>query len=124
MVQAFPGPGEKHQISNNGGAQVRWRADGRELFYIAAEGRMMAVSIRYSSDGRALESGAPQTLFATRSASPTANKQTYAVSPDGQRFLMLTANQTASPIAVEPACSISGSANHSPMTGKCPARKS
>ena len=42
-VQAFPGPGRKWPISPAGGAQVRWSHDGRELFYIAADRRLMSV---------------------------------------------------------------------------------
>ncbi len=44
-VQPFPGPGAKVRISTNGGAQMRWRRDGKELFYIALDGRLMAVPI-------------------------------------------------------------------------------
>jgi Tol biopolymer transport system component len=102
VMQPFPGTGGKHQISTDGGAQVRWRADGRELFYIAADGRLMVVPIQYSSDGKSVEPGAPVPLFATRAggAAISVNKQAYVVSPDGQRFLMSVVEETASPIAV------------------------
>jgi Tol biopolymer transport system component len=100
VMQAFPGPGGKHQISTDGGGQVRWRADGRELFYLAADGRLMAVPIRYSSDGKSVEPGAPAPLFATRTGGAALNKQKYVVSKDGQRFLMSVVEETASPIAV------------------------
>src|SRR4029077_10956211 len=66
FVQSFPGPGGKSQVSTGGGAQVRWRKDGRELFYIALDGKLMAVPIRQSADGRPLEAGTPVALFATR----------------------------------------------------------
>src|SRR5438094_447307 len=45
FVQSFPTPGAKWQISKNGGYHPRWRADGKELFYYAADGQLMAVSI-------------------------------------------------------------------------------
>ena len=46
-VQPFPGPARKWgPISTNGGAQVRWRRDGKELFYIALDDRLMAVPIQ------------------------------------------------------------------------------
>ena len=64
-VQPFPGPGGKSQVSTNGGAQVRWRRDGKELFYIALDGRLMAVPIRLASNGQAVEAGTPVPLFAT-----------------------------------------------------------
>ena len=44
-VQAFPGPGRKSQVSVAGGYEPRWRPDGKELFYIAPDGRLMAVTI-------------------------------------------------------------------------------
>ena len=103
-VQPFPGPGGKSQISTNGGAQVRWRGDGKELFYIALDGRLMAVPLRLASNGQAVDAGAPIPLFATRvgGAVQGINKQQYTVSLDGQRFLMLTVPQaaTASPITM------------------------
>ena len=42
-VQPFPGPGAQSPMSTNGGVQVRWRSDGKELFYVALDGRLMAV---------------------------------------------------------------------------------
>ena len=103
-VQPFPGPGGKSQVSNNGGAQVRWRRDGKELFYIALDDRLMAVPIRIASDGQTLEAGAPVPLFVTRigsAASPNVTRQQYMVSADGQRFLMNTLTEEAtSPITV------------------------
>jgi len=100
-VQPFPGrEGQvpKWQISNNGGAQVRWRHDGKELFYIAPDGRLMAVPISFS-DGQAIDRGAPVALFPTRlgGAVQTNSTQQYMVSPDGQRFLMNTVTEEATP---------------------------
>ena len=102
-VQPFPGPGGKLQISTNGGAQVRWRRDGKELFYIALDDRLMAVPIRLASNGQTVEPGSPIPLFATRvgGALQTIFRQQYMVSPDGQRFLMNTiTEEAASPITV------------------------
>jgi eukaryotic-like serine/threonine-protein kinase len=103
-IQSFPGPGGKWQISAGGGTQVRWRRDGQELFYIGLDDRLMAVPIRFISDGQAVESSAPVPLFATHvgGAVQGLNRQQYMVSPDGQRFLMniVTEEATTSPIAV------------------------
>ena len=63
-VQPFPGSGGKWPVSSNGGAQVRWRADGKELFYVALDGKLMVVSIALG--GRQPEIGKPEALFATR----------------------------------------------------------
>src|SRR5207244_8345570 len=77
-------------ISNpNGGAQVRWRHDGKELFYIAPDAQLMAASIQTDSHG--IRPGVPARLFPTHGyGSPESFGQTYVVSPDGQRFLMIT----------------------------------
>ena len=88
-IQPFPGPGRKWQVSTNGGGQVRWRRDGRELFYIALDGTLMAVSVRAMPDG-SLETDTPVSLFPARigSAVQAFYRQQYEVSRDGQRFLM------------------------------------
>jgi Tol biopolymer transport system component len=103
-VQSFPGPGGKLQVSSNGGAQVRWRRDGKELFYIALDGQLMSVPIRLTN-GESVEAGTPVALFATHigGAVQGAYPQYYAVSPDGKQFLMNTIVSEAgssSPITV------------------------
>lgn len=62
-----------------------WRRDGRELFYLAADGKLMAVEVKA---GNSFETGEPRTLFALRSKS-SPDRQ-YVASRDGQRFLVNT----------------------------------
>jgi Tol biopolymer transport system component len=99
-VAAFPGPGPKVRISIAGGAQARWRKDGKELFYIALDNRLMAVPITVK--GSSLEPGNPVPLFATRlgGAIQGSSRQQYFVSPDGQRFLMNTVLDGNTPSAI------------------------
>jgi Tol biopolymer transport system component/DNA-binding winged helix-turn-helix (wHTH) protein len=85
-VGRFPGPGRRIQISNHGGAQPRWRADGKELFYIAMDKKLMAVAIDTSHDEPV--AGVPHVLFQTRIIAPRIALFQYAVSPDGKRFLI------------------------------------
>ena len=103
-VQPFPGPGGKSQVSTNGGTQPRWRRDGRELFYIAPDRTLMAVSIAVSPDGKDIKAGTPTALFPTRIAGgplPGTNNQQYVVSPDGRRFLINVApDEGSTPITV------------------------
>jgi len=102
-VQRFPSPEGKVRISTNGGAQIRWSRDGKELFYVALDGRLMAVPIQFVADGHTINPGAPVPLFATHlgGALQAAARQQYMVSPDGKRFLMNTiAEETAPPITV------------------------
>ena len=94
-VQSFPRPGEKLLVSPNGGGQPRWRKDGKELFYVAPDNRLMAVPVRLSTKEHA-DLGTASTLFVAPLAGevvPGGNKQQYAVSSDGQRFLMNVATE-------------------------------
>jgi DNA-binding winged helix-turn-helix (wHTH) protein/Tol biopolymer transport system component len=85
-VGRFPGPGRRIQISNHGGALARWRADGKELFYITMDKKLMAVAIDTSHDEPV--AGVPHVLFQTRIIGPRLVLFQYAVSPDGSRFLI------------------------------------
>ena len=67
-VQPFQGTGAKLAVSTGGGIAPRWRRDGRELFYIAPDGAMMAVTLHASVDGRTLETGVPVKLFVIQSS--------------------------------------------------------
>jgi dipeptidyl aminopeptidase/acylaminoacyl peptidase len=82
-VQPFPGPGGKWQVSSGGGEMAEWRSDGRELFYMSLDGKLMTVEVRA---GSSFETGEPQVLFAVRPKS-TPDRQ-YTASKDGQRFLV------------------------------------
>jgi Tol biopolymer transport system component len=102
-IQSFPGPGPSIRVSTTGGAQARWRPDGKELFYIGLDGRLMAVSITVAASGD-VEPGVPVPLFATHIGGALLGslRQNYMVSPDGQRFLMNTvvSEGPASPITL------------------------
>ena len=95
-VQPFPGPGGSLQISTSGGSFPQWRGDGREIFYLAPDNRLMAVPVTLPVDGSTVEAGSPVALFATRPGSEVA------ASPDGQRFLINTSLEDAAlpPITV------------------------
>ena len=97
-VQPFPGPGRRERVSTNGGTQVRWRADGRELYYIAPDETLIAVAV--SNDGKDLSFGASSKLFKTNIAPVrTISRQQYAVARDGQRFLILMSDLAPVPPA-------------------------
>ena len=86
FVAQFPELRGRIQISNQGGAQARWRADGKELFYITADKKLMAVSID-TSHGK-LVAGVPHPLFQTRITAPRIVLFQYVVSTDGKHFLI------------------------------------
>jgi Tol biopolymer transport system component len=86
-VQTFPVPGPRWRLSTAGGADPRWRGDGRELFYVAADRKMMSVDV---TPGVQPRYGTPRPLFQTHIKylwQDTRNH--YDVAPDGQRFLLL-----------------------------------
>ncbi len=84
-IATFPGFTDKRQVSLAGGMQPRWRRNGAELFYLAADGTLMAADI--STSGRPM-SGLPHPLFQTR-LSPSPNVPQYDVTSDGSRFLVI-----------------------------------
>ena len=92
-VQSFPA-GSKWQVSSEGGSWPRFRRDGKELFYLAANGKLMAVEVKANTSG--LEFSAPKPLFETHST------DRYAVTADGQRFLISkpVEESTSGPITV------------------------
>ena len=69
----------------SGGITPRWRHDGRELYYLAPDGNMMAVSVQ---DGTGFRVGNPAHLFHVEVAHDDFGHND--VSPDGQRFLVNT----------------------------------
>ena len=103
-LRPFPGPGPDTPVSIGGGTQVRWNPDGKEVFYVAADDRLMAVPIGVSGDGKTVEPGTPAPLFPTRIGSTVTLRcrQQYVVSPDGRSFVMnfTLTEPTASSITV------------------------
>jgi eukaryotic-like serine/threonine-protein kinase len=86
-VQSFPASGGKWQISTGGGDQPQWRRDGKELFYLSPDRKLMAVQVK---TGETFENGAPVPLFQTKVFPPvsTGARNNYVVAADGQRFLV------------------------------------
>src|SRR5262245_1582882 len=83
-VQSLPEGGGKRQGQTGRGSRALWRRDWRELFYYAADGKLMSASVR---SGESLEVGAPVPLFEFR-AGTLPGFTPYAVTGDGQRFLI------------------------------------
>ena len=83
-VRSFSSGGGQLQISRNGGWAPKWRGDGKEIFFLALDGTMMAAAITV---GKEIQAGVPRALFPT-TLLRTADKHTYAVTKDGKRFLV------------------------------------
>ena len=116
-VRQFPSGDSEWPLSTAGGQAPRWKGDGKELYYQAADGKMMAVAIKKSSSGArpAFEPAVPVALFdshmiseASAAGSQNLNSTSvqfeYAVTADGKRFLINTisvaATASAQPLTV------------------------
>ena len=103
-VRPFPGPGRAEKVSIAGGASPRWRADGRELYYLSSDGKVIAVPI--GAQGSAVVPGTPTTLFQSRVAGGSWGAAAgnllpqYDVASDGRFLMNVTAEETVSPITI------------------------
>jgi serine/threonine protein kinase/Tol biopolymer transport system component len=96
FVQPFPGPGGRLQISSAGGAQPRWARDGRQVFYMAPDRKLMAVSF----DPQKKSAGKPRVLFQTRIVAPEFALFQYDVAPDGRFLINSLPSNTSSPLTL------------------------
>ena len=101
-VSPFPSFSSRWQVSRgDGGEEPRWRRDGKELFYLAPDGRLVAADVK---TGTGFEAGLPTVLFQTRPRQPLSAMDffTYDVTADGQKFLVNSKVDTsvAAPLSV------------------------
>jgi Tol biopolymer transport system component len=89
-VGSFPEAGAKSRVSIKGGVLPQWRADGKELYYLAPDQTFMAVAMRGAPD----QAGAPEPLFTTPIVD-WGGRMNYAPSADGKRFLVNTRLEAA-----------------------------
>jgi serine/threonine protein kinase len=89
----FPGPGKRTQISTGGASYPRWRRDGRELYYVDADARLIAAQV--NAEASELQVAAVRPLFDSRAK--LILRYPYDVSADGQRFLINRVSGQESP---------------------------
>jgi hypothetical protein len=98
LCAVVSGGGREDARVDGRGAQVRWRADGQELFYLSFDNRLMAVPVELGTDGQSVRIGAPAALFQANpfggAVAPVDSTQ-YVVSADGQQFLFNSVAETA-----------------------------
>jgi Tol biopolymer transport system component len=95
-VQPLHASGKKWRISASGGAQPRWRRDGKELLYLSLDRKVVAVQVN-ANQGE-FEVGATEILFNAPISSPFFPfGMDYDVSADGQRFLISASTEEAKP---------------------------
>jgi serine/threonine-protein kinase len=97
-VDAFPGPGERFQISGDGGKEPQWAAGSGEIFF--RHGNEMRVVAARLDDGFAFD--AITTAFVEPFVSGTSNDvRTWQVTPDGRRVLAIRIPETLVPRTIE-----------------------
>jgi dipeptidyl aminopeptidase/acylaminoacyl peptidase len=79
-----PDAGGKWLISTGGGAEPRWRRDGKELYYVSADGKLMTVDVATAAG---FQAGVPKSLFQVPGPREGALGQSWDLAPDGKRFL-------------------------------------
>jgi len=101
-VQSFPVAGHRRTISIDGGAQPRWRRDGKELFYLSSDRRLMSVKIDQKLDAQGvLEVSDPEPLFQTHiRGALVPSWLEYTVTANGQRFLICETERMDSSMTV------------------------
>jgi len=99
-VRDFPGSEDEKRISIAGGEQPRWRGDGRELFFVGGDSKMMAVAVKAMAGPKPIfEAAAPQPLFEAHLAQFIDNAAfEYDVTADGKRFLLDTIAGGSAPL--------------------------
>jgi serine/threonine protein kinase len=96
VVEPFPGPGARIQISRDGGAQATWTADGKRIYFVAPDKKMMVADF----DPRTLSASAPRVLFQTRIVAPKFILRQYDVARDGRFLINSLAPGSAPPVTV------------------------
>ncbi len=98
-IRPFPGPGGKWQVSTSGGTRPRWRRDGKELFYLGLDDKIMSAEIKLGTT--TVDVGSVRPLFQFR---PFAGggRDIYDVTGDGQRFLVASpgSEESSSPVTL------------------------
>jgi len=86
-----PAPGAKWLVSRGGGVQPRWRRDGKELFYISPDSKMMSVEVNTRP---VFQSGTPRSLFQTKIVDTgiRTGPLSWDLAPNGDRFLIIEPN--------------------------------
>ena len=98
-VRSVSGTGRRQQISTDGGSQALWRRDGTEIFFLSPDNTIMVAAVRRQGDELQVVSTRP--LFRINYRRVRLDAYPYAVSPDGQQFLVNSlVEDAATPISL------------------------
>lgn len=100
-MEPFPTAGSRWQISRGGGRQPQWRADGAELYYVSRDKKLMAADV--TASGSTFGHGSPRAVLEGVGGADidrTYHGAPYAVTADGERFIVASPVETTRPITV------------------------
>jgi Tol biopolymer transport system component len=102
FLRPFPGPGNSTRVSTAGGSQPRWSANGKELFFVSPDSRLMVVSVEVPSGSAPAKLGSPTPLFSVNITSTVQGGVTheYDVADSGQFLVNRHLEQTTAPISL------------------------
>jgi eukaryotic-like serine/threonine-protein kinase len=96
-VKTFPKPGGRWPVSINGGTRSLWSRDGKELYFIGLDGKLMAVDVK-SGPGGSFEAGTPKALFDPHIGGGATDW--FDVSKNGRFLIPVVVEQSGAPITV------------------------
>ena len=94
-VQAYPEPKGKWLVSSGGGSYPAWSPDGRAIYYVSGDSKLMAVNLKVGAES--VQPSTPTELFGVAADLVANGGYPFAVSPDGQRFLVRVPAATSAP---------------------------
>ena len=96
-VDSYPNPGDRIRVSIEGGGWPKWRRDGRELYYLSRDRRLMVVGIKASPS---MVVSPPRALFETPAMNPDTSRSQYAPDGTGSRFLFNAPVESREPVGI------------------------
>ncbi|MFY9689382.1 MAG: protein kinase [Candidatus Acidiferrales bacterium] len=96
-VQTFPQAGGKWSVSANGGTRPAWSRDGKEIYFITLDGKLMAADVK-SGAGGSFEASTPKFLFEPHIAGGHFSR--FDVSKDGRFLIPTVPTESGAPITV------------------------
>jgi len=97
-VDSFPKAGRKILVSSAGGGRPKWRRDGKELYYLAWDRKLMTVAVHVDENG--LKVSSPVVLFEGPAVQPDPSRSQFAPNPDGSKFLFNVLEDNPAPVGL------------------------
>jgi hypothetical protein len=97
-VDSYPAPSNKIRVSSAGGGRPKWRRDGKELYYLAPDRKLMAVEVRVENGS--LRTSSPIALFEGPATAQDGARSQFVPNADGSRFLFNARVEDRTPVGL------------------------